>query len=81
MGDPSLQASPPDRTGEDSLRGCRTNEKAVEEENGFRRCFLHSITDLGILFGQLLIHFQTFISSALHREGEHKGNPFKNRRF
>lgn len=73
----SLQASPPGGTGEDGLRRGHANGRTAEGENRYRRCRLLSTTDLGVFLGQQLVHFQTFISSALHGEDEDEGNPFK----
>lgn len=35
------------------------------------------VTDLGILFGQMFIHFQTFISSSLNRKEENMNSAFR----
>ena len=58
---------------------CWRYEKAGRREESSRRCFLCSVTDLSILSGQLLIHFQTLISSALIREDKNEGSLFKDK--
>lgn len=64
---------------EHSPSWCQRYKKAVRRKESSGTCFLCSVTDLSILFGQLLIHFQTLISSALMREDKNEGSLFKDK--